>query len=172
MARCPAFARRGGAVLESRPVGYFLPIATAACSQPSFDLSDPFLIPPDLPDEPLASWRVLGMCGFVRAGRSHGFWGIPRVKPGPLGEERSRKDLIEAQIGTYGSAGERSLGAGVGGSNLLTPTTSFSAPVLRWRRAGGRRPYTRTIAIPLAVSQLLTFIQVSGSRCSQACTLR
>jgi len=32
--------------------------------------------------------------------------------------------------------------------------------------------YTRTIAIPRAVSQPLTFIQVSGSRCSHASTLR
>jgi hypothetical protein len=44
--------------------GYFLPIATAASSQPRFDLGDQFLIPPDLPHEPLAPWRVLGMCGF------------------------------------------------------------------------------------------------------------
>src|SRR5262249_43038160 len=81
---------------------------------------------------------------------------------------------------------------GVGGSNPLTPTilssTSSGHPAVegycrqglefgQTERVDPPRPeprlvQTRTIDTPCAASQPLTFIQVSGSRCCHASTLR
>src|SRR5258708_34242597 len=66
-ARRPAFARRGGAALrEAAPSGIWFPPRSPrlASGQPTVNLNHPFLVPPDLPHEPLASCLVLGGVGL------------------------------------------------------------------------------------------------------------
>ena len=61
---------------------------------------------------------------------SDGFRGILRVKPGRLGEERSRKGLNMVRLGHEGPTGEQSLGAGSRRFKSSHPDQSFPSLLL------------------------------------------